>query len=445
MIIYGCVLSEAKKPDSKKSKSKIKERLKAVENLVRSELYFAHENIEAGRVERELLKKKLNETLEMLDMTLVYEKIETDRTERANLMITLNATLEQLNETIEIVANKKLKTDKVEKEELVKKLENYLKSLDMLAFNEKIESGKKEREKLWKILNGTLKLFNSSMVDTENITQIQEYIYGKVKGSDLELLTMKIKKNGDTIEQLSEGLIRTKRGITEEKKSRKRDFNELITHLKNIMENQNDIIQNQNTLIENHEKFSNDMINRAEALQTATDTLRTKLDSQEKELSALRKLQIHLSNETQRLILDSCRSPEGIPIETSVSQETDTPKETQAWSVRLVDGRGPYEGRVEVNYQGRHGTVCDDLWGDNDARVVCKMLGYSPTGAEAYSGPANSYGHRFGEGRGEILLSHLECLGDEDSLFSCKHRGIGVHNCNHGDDAGVKCCSSTKK
>lgn len=200
MIIYGCVLSEAKKPDSKKSKSKIKERLKAVENLVRSELYFAHENIETGRVERELLKNKLNQTLEMLDMTLVYEKIETDRTERENLMKTLNDTLEELDETIERVANQKLETEKVEKEELVKKLENYLKSLDMLAVNEKIESGKKEREKLWKILNGILKLLNSSMVDTENITQIQEYIYGKVKGSDMELVTMKIKKNGDTIE-----------------------------------------------------------------------------------------------------------------------------------------------------------------------------------------------------------------------------------------------------
>ena len=41
--------------------------------------------------------------------------------------------------------------------------------------------------------------------------------------------------------------------------------------------------------------------------------------------------------------------------------------------IRLSDG----EGQVEIcfNAYGVWGTVCDDGWDDNDARVVCRQLG----------------------------------------------------------------------
>lgn len=46
------------------------------------------------------------------------------------------------------------------------------------------------------------------------------------------------------------------------------------------------------------------------------------------------------------------------------------------YSIQLSNGTAPNEGRVEVNYQGQWGLVCDDFWEINDANVVCRELGY---------------------------------------------------------------------
>ena len=46
-------------------------------------------------------------------------------------------------------------------------------------------------------------------------------------------------------------------------------------------------------------------------------------------------------------------------------------------AVRLVGGSVAEEGRLEVCYRGRWGTVCSESWGVDDAKVVCNQLGYS--------------------------------------------------------------------
>lgn len=44
--------------------------------------------------------------------------------------------------------------------------------------------------------------------------------------------------------------------------------------------------------------------------------------------------------------------------------------------IRLKGGNGN-SGRVEIRFLGLWGTVCDDEFGVNEAKVVCRMLGKS--------------------------------------------------------------------
>eukprot|EP00057_Strongylocentrotus_purpuratus_P029544 XP_011684018.1 PREDICTED: deleted in malignant brain tumors 1 protein-like [Strongylocentrotus purpuratus] len=102
------------------------------------------------------------------------------------------------------------------------------------------------------------------------------------------------------------------------------------------------------------------------------------------------------------------------------------------YSVHLRNGSTYIEGRVEVFSDGVWGTVCDDFWDINDAKVICKSMGF-PGVEGAFSGAA------FGEGTGNITLDNVNCTGEESRILSCSNNGLGVHDCSHADDAGVRC------
>ena len=110
------------------------------------------------------------------------------------------------------------------------------------------------------------------------------------------------------------------------------------------------------------------------------------------------------------------------------------PTATGEGDVRLVEGSGPHEGRVKVYHNGTWGTVCGDGWDLRDATVVCRQLGYGT----AVGVPRGAV---FVEGSGPIWYDNVNCSGSEASLTQCVHRGLGVHDCGHWEDAGVICAS----
>uniref|UniRef100_A0A8C9FDA3 Deleted in malignant brain tumors 1 protein n=1 Tax=Pavo cristatus TaxID=9049 RepID=A0A8C9FDA3_PAVCR len=101
-------------------------------------------------------------------------------------------------------------------------------------------------------------------------------------------------------------------------------------------------------------------------------------------------------------------------------------------SLRLVNGENECSGRLEVFHNGSWGTICDDDWNINSARVVCRELSCG----DAVSAEKNAF---FGEGTGDILMDDVKCTGDESFLVQCSHRELGVHDCLHKEDAGVIC------
>ena len=56
--------------------------------------------------------------------------------------------------------------------------------------------------------------------------------------------------------------------------------------------------------------------------------------------------------------------------------------------LRLVGGANAWEGRLEVYYSSRWGTICDDYFNVNEANVACWQLGYTGYSSER---TANSY------------------------------------------------------
>nr|XP_039251115.1 deleted in malignant brain tumors 1 protein-like [Styela clava] len=93
--------------------------------------------------------------------------------------------------------------------------------------------------------------------------------------------------------------------------------------------------------------------------------------------------------------------------------------------VRLAGSTEPDRGRIEVLYKEEWGTICDTYLDFNDARVICRMLGYEYA-ACVMGGSATA--NEFGSGTGRIWLSQVQCTGYEEDIGLCQHEGWGTRN-----------------
>ena len=88
-------------------------------------------------------------------------------------------------------------------------------------------------------------------------------------------------------------------------------------------------------------------------------------------------------------------------------------------------------GRVEVFHDGSWGTICDELFGDEEADVACRQMGFA-SGTVRPSSSTN-------DGSGTIWMSWVECAGWEERLDQCSFGGWANHECDHTRDVGVTC------
>ena len=101
--------------------------------------------------------------------------------------------------------------------------------------------------------------------------------------------------------------------------------------------------------------------------------------------------------------------------------------------MRLTGGSSYNEGRVEVYYNGRWGSVCYYGWDELDAKIVCRQLGFQSSELSDFGVAARS----------RILLDNVICSRNAVTISSCGHYGIGITvKCNSNSYykvAGVKC------
>ncbi|XP_077991174.1 uncharacterized protein LOC144445484 isoform X2 [Glandiceps talaboti] len=116
-------------------------------------------------------------------------------------------------------------------------------------------------------------------------------------------------------------------------------------------------------------------------------------------------------------------------------------------NIRLSGGKTPFEGRVEVFYNGSWGTICRDGWDEQDAHIVCKELGFP--GAMVTINSNLDQANPFREGDGYIWFKDVDCSGSEVTIFDCEkeegpfnpnYQGKNNDNtCSHEHDVWLYC------
>jgi len=81
--------------------------------------------------------------------------------------------------------------------------------------------------------------------------------------------------------------------------------------------------------------------------------------------------------------------------------------------IRLEGGTSPSNGRLELQWNGQWGTICNywGYWDHRETAVACRQLGF--LGAKRY------YTY---PGSGPVHMKDVSCNGKEESLWDCSYR-----------------------
>ncbi|XP_046357772.2 deleted in malignant brain tumors 1 protein-like [Haliotis rufescens] len=104
--------------------------------------------------------------------------------------------------------------------------------------------------------------------------------------------------------------------------------------------------------------------------------------------------------------------------------------------VRLAGESSRNRGRLEVFYNSRWGSVCDDSFDVDAAIVVCRQLGL-PTSRPniEIKRPGPSF----------YNLDDVRCTGNEEALGDCQHRTWGTSDCSAEEHVLVACAADPCK
>uniref|UniRef100_A0A1X7U110 Deleted in malignant brain tumors 1 protein n=1 Tax=Amphimedon queenslandica TaxID=400682 RepID=A0A1X7U110_AMPQE len=122
----------------------------------------------------------------------------------------------------------------------------------------------------------------------------------------------------------------------------------------------------------------------------------------------------------------SCQRYEDASVQCQIPNTTDN---CTNGVIRLIRGEAKNEGLVEICADGSWGYVCPRYgWGQSEAMVTCRQLGYTAIGARTSSS--------FGKGAGPVHFSSFYCSGNENNLLDCSHY---TSPCSYSYHAGVIC------
>ncbi|XP_078342476.1 fibroblast growth factor receptor 1-A-like [Oculina patagonica] len=106
--------------------------------------------------------------------------------------------------------------------------------------------------------------------------------------------------------------------------------------------------------------------------------------------------------------------------------------------VRLNGANIEYGGRVEVFFKGKWGKICRNKWNIDDAKVICRQLGFKGAVAEFIGSDVK------GEDAIPFVMSDVACTGDESELASCERTDGKLNVDCQKDDKGAQALCEPK-